>query len=262
MTQYMVIETFLPGSKAKIYERFHAKGRMLPDGLIYINSWLEKDGDRCFQLMETDNVSLFDAWIENWKDLTAFEIVEIGEKPKKVTSDATLNKDVIPDEVLLTFAKSIYVKCRALDELKLEQTEERTLLRQAIFTDIKKCSNLLPRAVSRKALKEAEKIQIDLYKNNWHDQHKFDPGRSLFHFEHCVPISAIVKECQVQHSEEAILSLLKHKLCVAWILKSEDKELTRLGYKTKRPDPSIAYKQAGIELIYRKCADEQKGDPD
>ncbi len=56
---------------------------MLPDGLIYINSWLEKDGDRCFQLMETDNVSLFDAWIENWKDLTAFEIVEIGEETKE-----------------------------------------------------------------------------------------------------------------------------------------------------------------------------------
>jgi hypothetical protein len=86
MTQYMVIETFLPGSKAKIYERFHAKGRMLPDGLIYINSWLEKDGDRCFQLMETDDPSLFQTWIKNWQDLTAFEIVEIGEKPKKTSN--------------------------------------------------------------------------------------------------------------------------------------------------------------------------------
>jgi hypothetical protein len=83
MTQYMVIETFLPGCKKKIYERFHAQGRMLPDGLIYINSWLEKDGDRCFQLMETDDRSLFDAWIEKWKNLTAFEVVEIGEKPTK-----------------------------------------------------------------------------------------------------------------------------------------------------------------------------------
>jgi Protein of unknown function (DUF3303) len=82
MKQYMVIETFLPGCKEKIYERFHAQGRMLPDGLIYVNSWLEKDGDRCFQLMETNDPSLFNVWIEKWNDLTAFEVVEIGEKPR------------------------------------------------------------------------------------------------------------------------------------------------------------------------------------
>jgi hypothetical protein len=43
MNQYMVIETFFPGCKPKIYERFHAKGRMLPDELMYLNSWLEQD---------------------------------------------------------------------------------------------------------------------------------------------------------------------------------------------------------------------------
>jgi hypothetical protein len=86
MPQYMVIEKFSPGCKAKIYERFHIKGRMLPDGLLYVNSWLEKDGDRCFQLMQTDNFALFHAWIENWKDLVTFEVVEIGEKPKPTKS--------------------------------------------------------------------------------------------------------------------------------------------------------------------------------
>ena len=55
---------------------------MLPQGLAYVNSWLEKDGDRCFQLMETDDASLFQIWIEHWKDLVAIEIVELGEKPK------------------------------------------------------------------------------------------------------------------------------------------------------------------------------------
>jgi hypothetical protein len=82
MKQYMVIESFLPGSKEKIYERFHQKGRMLPEGLVYVNSWLEKDGDRCFQLMETDDPALFQVWLEHWKDLTAIEVVELGEKPK------------------------------------------------------------------------------------------------------------------------------------------------------------------------------------
>ena len=73
----MVIETFMPGCKDKVYERFHQKGRMLPEGLVYINSWVEKDGDRCFQLMETDEPSLFQQWITHWNDLVKFEIIEI-----------------------------------------------------------------------------------------------------------------------------------------------------------------------------------------
>jgi Protein of unknown function (DUF3303) len=81
MKQYMVIERFFPGCKGKIYERFHQKGRMLPDGLNYLNSWLEKDGDRCFQLMETNDPSLFKIWFENWKDLGTIEVIEIGAKP-------------------------------------------------------------------------------------------------------------------------------------------------------------------------------------
>lgn len=82
MKQYMVVESFQTGCKGRIYERFHQKGRMLPDGLAYVNSWLEKDGNRCFQLMETEDASLFQVWFEHWKDLMAIEIVELGEKPK------------------------------------------------------------------------------------------------------------------------------------------------------------------------------------
>ena len=81
MKRYMVIEHFAPGAKDNVYERFREKGRMLPDGLVYVDSWLEKDGDRCFQLMETEDASLFDRWMDSWKDLVRFEIVELGEKP-------------------------------------------------------------------------------------------------------------------------------------------------------------------------------------
>ena len=80
---FMVIERFKPGSQATIGARFKQHGRMLPDGLMYLNSWLEKDGGRCFQLMETNDRSLFQAWLENWKDLGTIEVVEIGEKPQK-----------------------------------------------------------------------------------------------------------------------------------------------------------------------------------
>ncbi len=86
MKRYMVIETFLPGCKEKIYERFHAQARMLPDGLFYLDSWLEKDGDRCFQLMETNDISLFQNWLDHWKDLVRIEVVELGEKPGKTDS--------------------------------------------------------------------------------------------------------------------------------------------------------------------------------
>lgn len=78
----MVVETFRPGCKQKIYERFWRQGRMMPEGLEYVNSWLEKDGDRCFQVMETNDPALFEVWLEHWKDLMTTEIVPLGEKPK------------------------------------------------------------------------------------------------------------------------------------------------------------------------------------
>jgi hypothetical protein len=87
MKKYMVIETFKPGCKDKVYERFHEKGRMIPEGLEYIDSWLEKDGDRCFQLMATDDASLFQNWINCWNDLVRFEVIEIGERPEKDNLD-------------------------------------------------------------------------------------------------------------------------------------------------------------------------------
>ena len=74
---YMIIETFAPGKRHSVYERFHRHGRLLPDGLHYIDSWIEKDGDRCFQLMETSRPELFDEWMSRWQDLVSFEIVEL-----------------------------------------------------------------------------------------------------------------------------------------------------------------------------------------
>ena len=84
MKRFMVIETFFPECKDKVYDRFHKEGRMLPDGLYYIDSWLEKDGDRGFQIMETADDSLFDLWAKNWSDLGEFEVVELGDKPGPV----------------------------------------------------------------------------------------------------------------------------------------------------------------------------------
>jgi hypothetical protein len=71
----MVIETYTKGP-GPVYERAAERGRMLPPGLEYVDSWVVDDGalDRCFQLMETDDPALFDAWCAAWSDLATFEI--------------------------------------------------------------------------------------------------------------------------------------------------------------------------------------------
>ena len=73
----MVIEHFKNRDAKPVYERFAEKGRMMPEGLNYVDSWVEKGFDRCFQLMETDDAVLFDAWIAEWKDLVDFEVIPV-----------------------------------------------------------------------------------------------------------------------------------------------------------------------------------------
>ncbi len=77
MKKYMVIEHFEPGCFDKVYERFSEKGRMLPEGLNHLNSWVNKENNVCYQLMETNDAQLFKIWTKNWDDLTEFEIVPI-----------------------------------------------------------------------------------------------------------------------------------------------------------------------------------------
>lgn len=76
--RYMVIETFTRGPRP-VYERARDRGRMLPDGLRYVESWVEDGLGRCFQLMETDDPALFDSWTAEWADLAEFEIVPVLE---------------------------------------------------------------------------------------------------------------------------------------------------------------------------------------
>lgn len=74
---YMVIERFKEGAAPEIYGRFGEKGRMMPDGLKYLSSWIADDLKTCWQVMETDDFALFDRWIDNWRDLMDFEIVPV-----------------------------------------------------------------------------------------------------------------------------------------------------------------------------------------
>jgi hypothetical protein len=74
---FMVIERFRGGDAAAVFRRFGERGRMLPEGLNYVDSWVAADQDRCFQLMACDDPALFERWIDQWRDLVEFEIVPV-----------------------------------------------------------------------------------------------------------------------------------------------------------------------------------------
>jgi hypothetical protein len=154
------------------------------------------------------------------------------------------------DELLMIFARSISSKVAALSDLELTPGQ-RTRIRESISDDIKKCTNFILPEVSRAAREKAERLGIDLFSKNWHDQPSFDPKRRIFHFEHVLPVSAIRNRCEEIRTEEGIYGLLRIRLRVAWILKSEDVKLTGLGFRSKRSDPDEAYREAKIQLLIR-----------
>jgi uncharacterized protein DUF3303 len=72
----MVVEDFTQGA-SPVYARLAEQGRMMPDGLEYLDSWIDGSLTRCWQLMETDDPELFDEWTANWSDLMTFEIFPV-----------------------------------------------------------------------------------------------------------------------------------------------------------------------------------------
>ena len=74
---YMVVEHFKDGDALPVYRRFRERGRLAPEGLSYISSWVDETLRRCFQLMETDERGLLDEWIANWSDLVDFEVFPV-----------------------------------------------------------------------------------------------------------------------------------------------------------------------------------------
>jgi hypothetical protein len=72
---YMVIERFKDAPA--IYQRLREKGRLMPEGLEYVSSWIDRDLKTCWQVMSTEDESIFQRWIDNWKVLADFEIVPV-----------------------------------------------------------------------------------------------------------------------------------------------------------------------------------------
>ena len=74
---YMIIEHFKNRNPVPVYRRFRDHGRLAPEGLQYVSSWVDEELERCFQLMETDDRKLLDEWIANWSDIVEFEIFPV-----------------------------------------------------------------------------------------------------------------------------------------------------------------------------------------
>jgi hypothetical protein len=74
---WMIVERFRNGDALPVYRRFRDRGRMAPEGLRYVDSWVTDDFTTCYQLMECDDRALLDAWMANWRDLTDFEVVPV-----------------------------------------------------------------------------------------------------------------------------------------------------------------------------------------
>ena len=89
---YMVVEQFRDHNARQVYRRAQEKGRLLPDGLDYVDSWVSSDFERCFQLMKTEDPELFRMWIEKWEDLIDFEIIQVV--PSGEASKIILNKPI------------------------------------------------------------------------------------------------------------------------------------------------------------------------
>ena len=74
---YMIIENFKNGDPIPVYRRFRDRGRLAPDGLRYVSSWVDERLQRCCQIMDAADRSLIDRWIANWNDIVEFDVIPV-----------------------------------------------------------------------------------------------------------------------------------------------------------------------------------------
>jgi len=73
----MIIEHFKNRDPVPVYRRFRDRGRLAPESLQYVSSWVDEKLERCFQLMETENRTSLEEWLANWNDLVEFEVYPV-----------------------------------------------------------------------------------------------------------------------------------------------------------------------------------------
>lgn len=156
------------------------------------------------------------------------------------------------EQLCQVFVRGLLDKAHAWAGGRLS-TYQRSRLAEAMTADIRKMGDMvfpaarLPR-VSVAAKELADSQAVDLSILTWHAQKKVD-GYKTFTYEHFFPVLEIRKALAKAADVDEAMVVLDRMLWVAWITKQEDAELHRLGYGSKRPDPYMAYREAGIELL-------------
>ena len=86
--QFVIVERFRGGDPVPVYQRFRDRGRMAPEGLRYVSSWVSTDLTTCYQVMECDDRRLLDEWIANWSDVVDFEVIPVISSAEAATAVA------------------------------------------------------------------------------------------------------------------------------------------------------------------------------
>ena len=79
---YMIIEHFRDGDARPVYRRFRDRGRLAPDGLQYVSSWVTTDLKHCYQVMECHDAQLLEVWMSQWRDIVDFECIPVITSPE------------------------------------------------------------------------------------------------------------------------------------------------------------------------------------
>jgi hypothetical protein len=88
----MIVERFRDRDPVPVYLRFRERGRMAPEGLLYVSSWVDEKLEICFQLMEAPDINYVNEWIANWSDIVDFEVYPVissKEAAERVLSDSS-----------------------------------------------------------------------------------------------------------------------------------------------------------------------------
>ena len=85
---FMILERFHDGDPVPVYRRFRDRGRLAPDGLRYVSSWVTEDLRVCYQVMECDDRALIDQWIAQWNDIVDFEVIPVMTSPEAAAAVA------------------------------------------------------------------------------------------------------------------------------------------------------------------------------
>ena len=88
---FLVIENFRDGDPRPVYSRFAERGRLAPEGLAYVSSWVTTDLRRCYQVMECDDRSLLEQWMASWRDIVDFEVHPVVTSPEAAQAVAELD---------------------------------------------------------------------------------------------------------------------------------------------------------------------------